>query len=259
MTNNVFANVKGLLFDLDGVFYVGDRPIAGAIDTIRYLKKRNIPCRFMTNTTTRSLNSLEEKVAGLGLPIESNEIFGVIRAAQQYLRREDRPKCWVLLTEGPKGDFSEFEQTEDNPTHIILGDMGKTWDHELMQKCFEKMMAGAKLIALHKGRYWETENGLRMDIGAFVAGLEYVTQKEAVVIGKPSKEFFDLAIKDMGLSSSEVVMIGDDINSDIGGAQQAGLKGVLVKTGKYREELVKQSDVAPDMVIDSVAMLQELL
>ena len=96
-----------------------------------------------------------------------------------------------------------------------------------------------------------------MDIGAFVAGLEYVTQKEAIVIGKPSKDFFDLAVEDMGLPVGEVVMVGDDINSDVGGAQQAGLKGVLVKTGKYREQLVRHADVPPDLVIESVAKLQE--
>lgn len=213
----------------------------------------------MTNTTTRSLRSLEEKIVGLGLPIESDEIFGVIRAAQQYLRKQNNPRCYVLLTDDPKMDFAEFAQTDDDPTHIVLGDMGKTWDHELMQKCFEMMMGGAQLVALHKGRYWETEDGLKMDIGAFVAGLEYVTQKEAVIIGKPSQDFFNLAVEDMGLSVGDVVMTGDDINSDVGGAQRAGLKGVLVKTGKYREELVRQSSVEPDMVIESVVKLRELV
>ena len=117
-----------------------------------------------------------------------------------------------------------------------------------MNKVFGMVIRGAEMVALHKGRYWQMEDGLRMDIGAFVAGLEYVTGKSATVIGKPSESFFSLVLEDLGLGAGEVVMIGDDIINDIQGAQKAGMQAVLVKTGKYRPELVETSDVKPDLI-----------
>jgi HAD superfamily hydrolase (TIGR01458 family) len=116
-------------------------------------------------------------------------------------------------------------------------------------------MNGAKLVAMHRNKYWQTENGLRMDIGAFVAGLEYVAGCEAMVIGKPSQEFFKLAIQSLGLPTPNVAMIGDDIEADVGGAQAAGLTGILVRTGKYRADTVARSTVRPDADLDSIADL----
>ena len=114
------------------------------------------------------------------------------------------------------------------------------------------------MLALHKGRYWQTETGLRMDIGAFVAGLEYVTGQSATVIGKPSPDFFTLVLQDLGLLPEQVAMVGDDIESDIGGAQAVGMKGVLVRTGKYRSETTAVSKIKPSLIIDSVADLPDL-
>jgi len=253
------SNIKGLLFDLDGTVYVGDHPIEGAIEAIQYLKKKQIPLRFTTNTTTRSLKPLYDKLSGMGLPVELDETFGVIKAGVSYLRKLDNPRCHLLLTDDPKRDFSEFTQDDENPEMIIVGDIGKYWDYELINRLFRMVMNGAEMIALHKGRYWQMEDGLHVDIGAFVAGLEYVTGKKAVVIGKPSKSFFQLALDDLGLPADQVAMVGDDIINDVAGAQQAGMLGILVRTGKYREKFVSQSEVSPDLVIDSVHDIMSMI
>ena len=121
------------------------------------------------------------------------------------------------------------------------------------------LMSGAELVALHKGRYWQTEDGLQLDIGAFVVGLEHATGKTAAVMGKPSENFFQLPIEDMGLEPSRVMMIGDDINSDIGGAMAIGCKGGLVRTGKYRDELAARSEVTPTITLDSINDLRDRL
>lgn len=257
--HDIFAHARGLLFDLDGVVYVGDRMIEGADRTIRHVRTCGLPIRFTTNTTTMSLASLHRKLVDLGLPIERAEEFGVIRAAQRYLDSLDNPICYLLLTDDPKRDFSQYAQSDTNPSHLVVGDVGKVWDYRLMQRCFEMIMGGARIVALHKGKYWQTETGLRMDIGAFVAGLEYVTDTEATVIGKPSTDFFRLVLDDIGLDVSDVVMIGDDLNNDIAGAQRIGMKAVLVRTGKFRQELVDRSPVTPDLIIDSVADLLSLI
>lgn len=250
---------SGMLFDLDGVLYIGDQLIPGAAETVEYVKAKGIACRFVTNTTTRSLASLFAKVKGLGLPIEKNEIISPPKAAADYLREKGSPRCLLIIDEATREDFKGLDTTEDNPDYIVIGDYGKRWDFELLNRLFNLIVNGAKLLALHKGRYWQTNEGLRLDIGAFVTGLEYATDTKAIVIGKPERTFYQMALKSMGLSASEVIMVGDDIESDIGGAQRAGMKGVLVKTGKYRKDLVDASDISPNLIIDSVAGLKVLL
>jgi len=254
-----FSEIKGFLFDLDGVMYVGGEAIPGAADTISYLKSLSIPVRFCTNTTVLSNKSMQAKLAKLGLPVDSSEFFGSISAAVAYLRSQGNPRCRLLLTEDPRTDFAEFVEDEDNPEILVVGDVCKAWSYDLLHSAFLNIMDGAEMVALHKGRYWQTETGLQMDIGAFVAGLEYVTSTEARIIGKPSPDFFRLALHDMGLQPHEVAMVGDDIISDIGGAQAVGMKGIMVRTGKYREETVARAPVTPDSVIDSVADLQTLI
>ncbi len=248
-----------MLIDLDGVLYVGERKIAGASETIRRLKSKRIPLRFTTNTTTRSFGELQEKLNAHGIPIERAEIFGVLQAAVAFLKQRGRPTCKFLLTEGPLVEFDEFPRDDANPEFVVVGDIGKRWDYNLMNEIFALLIGGAELLALHKGKFWQTAQGLRVDIGAFVAGLEYVTGKEATVLGKPSEALFRLALADMKLAPEEVAMIGDDIESDVGGAQRVGMKGILVRTGKYREDLVARSGVTPDMTIDSIADLPQLI
>ena len=259
MSSHPLANIKGLLLDLDGVLYIENRVIDGAIDAVEALRRLKIPCRYTTNTTTKSLESLYKKLTGMGLPLERSEIFGVIRATQMYLRHLGDPSCYFLLSDDPMEDFREFKTSEENPDVVVIGDVGKRWDYDLMNKVFGMVIRGAEMVALHKGRYWQMEDGLRMDIGAFVAGLEYVTGESATVIGKPSESFFNLVLEDLGMGADNVAMIGDDIINDIQGAQMAGMKGVLVKTGKYRVELVETSDVKPDLIVNSIADIPALL
>ncbi len=140
---------------------------------------------------------------------------------------------------------------------MVLGDIGDAWDYELLDKLFGYLVDGARLVAMHRNRYWQKAGGLHVDIGLFVAGLEYVADTEAVITGKPANAFFDAALRSMGAGSGETLLVGDDIHSDIGGAQRAGLRGVLVKTGKYREALVRESGIEPDWIIDSIAGLEE--
>jgi len=247
--------IRGLLFDLDGVLHVEDRPIPGAAETVRRVKAMGILCRFLTNTTTKSLERLHRQMTGMGLPIEKGEILSAPQAAIQYLRQRGRPSCFLVLNEEVRADFEEFPPSETDPDCVVIGDVWDRWDYRLLNKLFHLLIGGADLIALHKGRYWQTGDGLQLDIGAFVAALEYASGKEAIVMGKPSPDFFRTALLGMGLRADEVVMVGDDIESDVGGAQRAGIRGILVKTGKYRDELVARSSVRPDYLLRSVADL----
>jgi HAD superfamily hydrolase (TIGR01450 family) len=112
---------------------------------------------------------------------------------------------------------------------------------------------------MHRNLYWRTEDGLRLDSGAFLAGLEQAARTEAEVTGKPSAAFFEAALRRLGARAGEAVMVGDDIESDVLAAQRAGLTGVLVRTGKYLPETHRSASGEPDHVIDSFADLPGLL
>jgi len=254
-----FEGLAGVMFDLDGVLYVGGEALPGAAEAIAHVKAMGLPCRFVTNTTTKSRDALHRKVSAMGLPIEPHELISAASAGVSTLRGLGDPRCLFVLEDDTRADFTEFTEDEANPELIVIGDVGNRWDFTLINRLFRLVMNGAEILALHKGRFFQVDDGLEIDTGAFIAALEYATGKTARVVGKPERAFFELALTHMGRAAGAVIMVGDDIDSDIGGAQRAGIRGVLVRTGKYREDLVARSSVRPDGIIDSVADLASLI
>ncbi len=244
--------IKGILFDLDGVLYVGSKVIMGAVEAVQRIRASGISCRFVTNTSTLSLHSLRLKINALGFSIPKHELISAPQAVLLYLRRQADPVCRLLLADDVKKDFMAFRQSDTGGDYIVIGDIGAAWTYPLMNEVFNSLMNGAKLIAIHKNRFWQTESGLQMDIGGFIEALEYASGVKAIMIGKPAGEIFQMAVSDMELRPSEVAIIGDDIDADVGGGQHAGLRGILVRTGKYRQNYVEASSIKPDLVLDSV-------
>jgi HAD superfamily hydrolase (TIGR01458 family) len=256
---NKIKPIKGILFDLDGVLYVDNSPIVGALEAVNKIREYDFQCRFVTNTSTMSVASIQNKINALGFHVVQSEILSAPQAAVHYLKNQPNPTVRLLLAEDVKKDFLQFPQSVLEANFIVIGDIGSSWTYEMLNEVFICLMRGARLIAIHKNRFWQTESGLHMDIGAFIAGLEYATNTTAILIGKPSFDFFNAALSDMQLSADEVLMIGDDIDSDIDGAQQAGIKGVLVRTGKYRKAYAESSKVKPNFIIDSIANLPNII
>ena len=255
MLPNALADVKGLLLDLNGVFYVANRVLPGALEAIAAIQKSGLPYRYATNNTTQSTQTMSHSLKAMGLPIEPTEIISASFAAVLHLRQMGTPAIYPLLTEDAKQDFAEFPVSETNADVVVIGDMGDAWNYHRMNRAFRLIMQGAQLLALHRGKFWQWEAGLQLDIGAFVIGLEYATDQQAVVVGKPNPFFFKTAISNLNLPAAHVAMLGDDIEADVGGAQAAGMKGVLVKSGKYRPSLVDKVAVQPEAQIDSVGAI----
>ena len=251
--------LRGILLDLNGVFYDDNELLPGAADALADIRKRKLPCRFTTNTTTLNQQAIVQRLQGMGLSVEPSEILSPVAAAVLYLKSLGKPRCHLILREELKGEFADFESAHTNPDVVVVGDIGDRWNYAIMNQLFHMLMYGARLVALHRGRYWQAESDLRIDIGAFVAGLEYATGHQATVIGKPSESFFAMALASLNLPAGQVLMVGDDIDNDVGGAQAAGIPGVLVKTGKYRPEASARSRVKPHRVLDSIANLPQLL
>ncbi|HET6349561.1 MAG TPA: TIGR01458 family HAD-type hydrolase [Candidatus Krumholzibacteria bacterium] len=252
------SGIRGLLADMDGVWFVENEPIAGAREALARIRERNLALRIISNTSTRTCDELAAKMRRLGMHVEANEVISPPRAAARMLRARQVKGVKLVVSDSIRGEFAGLVES-DHPDAVVIGDIGERWDYTLMNQLFHHVLEGAEIVALHRGRYWQVADGLKLDIGAFVAGLEFATGATATVVGKPSPQLFRMALQDMGLEPDQVVMIGDDIYHDVGGAQEAGLRGVLVKTGKYRESLVASAGITPDMVIDSIAVLAGVL
>lgn len=258
--------IRGLLVDLDGVLYVGDRPVDGAAEAVARLRTRGLPLRFLTNTSTRPVAEVEAKLMRLGFDPQPGEVVSAVRAAVLTLSRLSAAAPYLVVDERIASEFDRFspvglfpEPPTAEPDFVVVGDIGPRWSYALMNDLYRLCLDGARLLALHKGRSWQTAEGLQLDIGAFVAGLEYAAGVEAIVTGKPSAGIFEAAVGDIGLEAREVVMVGDDIDGDIGGAQAAGIRGVLVRTGKYRRAVAEGSKVKPWATVDSIAGLDALI
>ena len=250
---------RGILFDLDGVFYVSNQAIDGGQKLIDSLRNKSIPFRFLTNTTTKTRGQLTQELNSRGLIVREKEIISAGQAGVTHLRKCGSPPCYLLISDELKEDYSEFDCSDQKPEYVVVGDRGHDWTYDDMNEEFRCMMDGAELLALHKGKYFQVRDGLDLDIGAIVTGLEYATGKQAITLGKPNKEFFQAALDDIGCSSIDVIMVGDDLINDIGGAQRTGMKGVLVRTGKFRKSDLSHSDVKPDFIIESINELEDIL
>jgi HAD superfamily hydrolase (TIGR01458 family) len=232
--------------------------LPGAREALARIREKGLPLRLITNTTTRTREQLAARMGSMGLTVARDEIVSPPDTAVRHLESLGLRRVRLLVSDAIRPVFTDFEES-DRPEALVIGDIGNRWNYELMSDLFRDVLAGAEIVALHKGRYWQVEGGLALDIGAFVAGLEYATGRTATVIGKPSPEMYRAALTDLGLSPGEVCMIGDDVHHDIAGAQAAGIRGVLVKTGKYRGDLIARSGITPDLVVDSIAAVAAAL
>jgi len=252
------AEIKGLLIDIDGVIYNDSVPIEGAAEAIGWLQKRDTPFRFLTNTTMKSRETLQKKLAAFNISVDKNLIFTAVCAAALYVKKSGKEKCHLLLVEDAKKEFSNFVIDSEEPDYIIVGDLGHDLSFTSMNRAFQMLFAGAELIALQKNRYWISDQGYTMDAGALVAMLEFASGKKGQIVGKPSPHFYSLALNDLNLSADQVVMIGDDIESDIMGAKRMDIRGVLVKTGKFTPADLGKAEVKPWKVLDSIADISDL-
>jgi HAD superfamily hydrolase (TIGR01458 family) len=251
--------VRALLIDLDGVLYVEDEPIEGASEAVEAFRSKGLGLRFVTNTTARSRRQTLERLERLGFGVEEEELVTPAALARRRCEDLGYQRVALIMNEDVKADFEGLTETDSETEAVIMGDLGAAFGFEILNRAFRLVMDGAELIALQKNRFWLTPDGLSLDAGPFVAAVEYATGAEALVVGKPARAFFELVLGDLGAEPGEAAMVGDDVETDVGGAIQAGLAGVLVRTGKYREDFVRESGVEPTATVDSIAAVPALL
>ena len=255
----MLGRVAALLIDLDGVLYVEEEPIHGAVEAVERLRGRGLSLRFVTNTTAHSRERTLEKLARLSFSVADHELVTPAVLAVRHCRERGHARVALVMNEEVKRDFAELEETQSAADAVIIGDLGDAFGYDVLNHAFRQVMNGAELIALQKNRYWMRSDGLSLDVGPFVAAIEFATGKEAYVVGKPARAFFEQVLADLDVSAADAAMIGDDIESDIGGALRAGLSAILLRTGKYREEQVRASQIEPTAVVDTIADVPPLL
>lgn len=254
-------DIRGFLIDLDGVLYVGNRAVDGASEAVGFLIDHGYPFRCVSNTTRKSRHTIAGHLSALGFRIPENHIFTPPLAAVAHMKKTGRTHYYLLSTGDVNRDFAETDPTDPDarPDWVIIGDAGNEVTYDTMNTAFRHLMDGAELIALESDRYWMAADGLSLSAGPIVKALEYATGKTAIVMGKPSPAFFCLALQDMHLRPEQAAMIGDDIITDIGGAHRAGMKGILVRTGKFRQNSLDTSAIKPACIIDSFSRIKDIL
>ncbi len=241
------------LFDLDGVFYHDTRPIPGGAEVIAQLREQGVPFRFVTNTTSKSRVSLVAKLQEFGISAKPREIFCPAVAAASFLR-EKQASGVFFTTADTRGEFDSVHENRTRPDYVVLGDLGDDWTYEKLNQVLRYLLDGARLIALGMSRYWRADDGPRLDVGPFASAFAYATGQPPIVLGQPARDFFLLTARDLNVDPAQCAMVGDDIVTDIGGAQAAGLRTILVRTGKFRPQDL-DGLVQPDAIIDSIAEL----
>lgn len=252
------GDVQGVVLDLDGTVYDSDGLIQGAGAAVETLRSAGLRVMFATNTTRQPRSALVDRLRQLGIQVTGDDVITAPRAAASWLRDRGVSTVALCLPDEAAAEFGEFRIDEAHPAAVVVGDLGVAWTFDRLNGAFRHVIAGAELVAVQKNRYWRTSDGLTLDAGPFVAALEYASGKDAVTVGKPSISFFAAAARSLDLPASQIVMVGDDVIADVRGAEAAGLRGVLVKTGKFRSHDL-ELDVPPGSVIDSVADLPALV
>ena len=249
-----------LLIDLDGVIYQQGRLIPGAVEALEWIRQQRIPHLFITNTTSRPREALLARFEALGISAQAEEIMTPAIAACRWLEAEGLRRAALFVPPATLRDFAAFESTPLDGASatdaVVVGDLGAAWDFRLLNTAFRILMQqpAPRLLALGMTRYWRGPHGLQLDVAPFVRALEHAASVEAVVVGKPAAAFFDAALDRLAAEPGRALMIGDDIVGDVDAAQRRGIRGIQVRTGKFRAADL-EGDIEPFAVIDSFADL----
>jgi HAD superfamily hydrolase (TIGR01458 family) len=251
----------GLVVDIDGVLTVSWKPIPGAAEALEQLRTMGVALTFATNTTSRTRAEVCAALTEAGMAVDVDEILTAPAATAAHLRSEHAHARVLLVNEGDlRADLQGVELVATPPADVVvLGGAGPAFTYDALNRAFQQLVGGADLVAMHRSLAWRTEAGLQLDSGGFVGALEAAAGKRATVVGKPSPAFFEVSVRSLGLAVDRVAMVGDDVHTDVLAAQACGLTGVLVRTGKFRPDVLADLPESPDFVVDSFASVPALL
>jgi HAD superfamily hydrolase (TIGR01458 family) len=239
----------GIIIDLDGTLIHKGKATDGASDFIEYLRSQKIPFRVITNSVGRTQKELSEKVKNVGIEISEEMFLNPITALNHFIEKNKVHSYYFV---GPKiieESLAIASTFEGIPDYVIFSGFENS-DYILLNRVFRYLKQGAKLITMSNSEYYITENGPMLDTGAFTRMFEQHAKSKSILFGKPSKKLFLLALEEMNLESSQAIVVGDDVLTDVKGAKALGLYSVLVKTGKYQQD--DETKEYPDMLVNTL-------
>lgn len=257
------SQIQGFLIDVDGVLCVAMQPIPGAAEMLDALLERSIPFRLVTNATIASRATLTAKLQDMGLSVAPELVFSAAAATAAYVaRRFPGEPCYLLSKGDAIDDFHEVgvqivgPDGEPPASVVVIGGAEDELTYARLNHAYRLLLGGAKLVAMHRNVAWLTETGMTLDSGPFVRALASAAGVRAVVVGKPNRAMFQVALRDLALPAAQVAMIGDDARNDIAPARRLGMLGILVRSGK---PVGAQEEALADVTLNSIADLRELL
>lgn len=252
-------NIDTILFDLDGTLYAKGKPIKTAVNIIETLRKEKFKLGFITNTDGSPIEYIHNRLINMGFNISLEEVFTPVAAVKQFFINNPKKSCYCLVNDSVLESLKDININHINPDYVVIGDFSDKTSYEEINKVFRFIMNGSSILALSKTKYYFQDNGININTGAFVSMFENACEKEAILLGKPSKEFFNLALTHLGSVSSNTVVIGDDVTVDVAGANAINAVSVLVKTGHYNEDLMNKLKIKTDYIIEDITKLPDLL
>ena len=253
------SSVRGALIDVDGVLHVSDQAVPGAPDALRELRARGIPFRLLTNTTMRTRRDLAALLRAIDFDVADDEVITAGAAAADYVRRTyPGRRCFLLASGDARLEFEGVLLTDGPDAEVVvIGGAGEEFTFAALNHAFRLLLGGAAFVAMHQSLYWLTAEGMTLDSGAYLPGLELAVGRPAELVGKPAPAFFEAGYRALGLAPSEVVMVSDSLIQDLLPAAVLGSRTVLVRTGVYRDSDLQFG--TPDAILDSISELPEWL
>jgi HAD superfamily hydrolase (TIGR01458 family) len=246
---------QALLLDLNGVLFEDGVALSGAVEAVARARAEGLILRFVTNTATRSARTLLAELRGMGFELADEELFTAPMAARAYLQRHGlRPHC--LVHPAIAATFEDLLGPE--PDAVVLGDARDGLSYAALNQVFRLVRTGLPLIGLGMNRCFREGGEWMLDAGPFILAIAWAADTEAVVMGKPSVAFYEELVASTGLEPGACLMVGDDVEADVGGAMACGLRGCLVRSGKFQPGDLKRLP-AGAAVIGSLAELPPLL
>jgi HAD superfamily hydrolase (TIGR01458 family) len=256
-------SIKGILSDIDGTLYFKGKPIPGAIEIIDQLREKEIKLLFFTNTDSKTPKKIYKWLRDYGFKLNEGEIFTPLIALKEFLSDKQDSKLYLVATEEVQNYFKNFHLIKEDeiPDFVIISDFHDNWDVKRLNNAFKYVLKyNAKLLGTQGNRYYLDVNGEPViDTGTFVQMIALAAKVDPIILGKPSKEYYIQALNRIDLPASKVVVIGDDIESDIQGSYNANIRGILVKTGKGKFYKSSETGVKPYKIIDSISSILDLL
>ena len=248
---------KAVLFDIDGVLEFQGKPYPGAVELLDSLREKGIKIRILTNSTLKSRKVCAAKLNQLGFHVLEEEVITASWATARYLENVKPKSCWVMLKGEGLDEFRNISLDTDNPEYIVLGDYREGFNFKNMNRALKLLLEGTRLIVMIPEKVDHSLGRVELTVGAYGQMLEDAAGIEATYIGKPSSYMFDLALAQLSEDPARVVMVGDRMATDILGAQRAGIKSILVKTGEFKESDLEGIE-PPDIIFDSIREIEVL-